>query len=251
MCRKRPTTTGMATTAAPRSANPESAAPRVPSTSNTGRLSLSGLLNILDGVASQEGRVLIMTTNHLEKLDKALIRPGRVDMIVKFDKADSDMVAAIFRAIFAPLEGDDAAAAKTEDDKLLPRKAADIEAEKQKAEEAARRKEEITARVNALADQFAKKIPAHEFSPAEIQGFLLKNKRTPERAVEGADEWVTDTRKEKKEKELKEAEEKRKKEEEDKKKKEEEEKSEEKKKKEGGQAEGQEVQVSAEEQEGG
>lgn len=72
-----------------------------------GRLSLSGLLNILDGVASQEGRVLIMTTNHLEKLDRALIRPGRVDMIVEFGLADADMTESIFRAIFARLEGDD------------------------------------------------------------------------------------------------------------------------------------------------
>ncbi len=47
------------------------APPPPPPTVPIGRLSLSGLLNILDGVASQEGRVLIMTTNHLEKLDKA------------------------------------------------------------------------------------------------------------------------------------------------------------------------------------
>lgn len=86
----------------PGAPNPTQAAP-------TGRLSLSGLLNILDGVASQEGRVLIMTTNHLEKLDKALIRPGRVDMTVKFDRADTGMISAIYRAIFAPIEGDEAA----------------------------------------------------------------------------------------------------------------------------------------------
>ena len=44
------------------------------------RLTLSGLLNALDGVASAEGRIVIMTTNYLERLDPALIRPGRVDM---------------------------------------------------------------------------------------------------------------------------------------------------------------------------
>jgi chaperone BCS1 len=44
------------------------------------RISLSALLNVIDGVASQEGRILIMTTNHAEWLDDALIRPGRVDM---------------------------------------------------------------------------------------------------------------------------------------------------------------------------
>lgn len=66
-----------------------------------GRISLSALLNILDGVASQEGRVLIMTTNHIEKLDDALIRPGRVDMTIKFDLATNEMMKTIFRAIFA------------------------------------------------------------------------------------------------------------------------------------------------------
>ncbi|KAH8897027.1 hypothetical protein GQ53DRAFT_778260 [Thozetella sp. PMI_491] len=188
--------------------------PRKPNNNNgnTGRLSLSGLLNILDGVASQEGRVLIMTTNHIEKLDKALIRPGRVDMIVKFGKADEGMIAAIFRAIYAPLEGDDAPV-KPGEAKVLDEAA--IEAERKKAEEAVRVKAEVTAKVEKLALEFGKKVPAHEFSPAEIQGFLLKNKRTPERAVDGAEEWVVEARKEKKEKELKEAEEKRKKQEEE------------------------------------
>jgi chaperone BCS1 len=185
---------------------------------NTGRLSLSGLLNILDGVASQEGRVLIMTTNHIEKLDKALIRPGRVDMIVKFDNADHGMIAAIFRAIYAPLEGDDSPAAVT----VAEKTPVDLEAEKQKAEEGAKKREEISARISILAEEFAAKVPGHEFSPAELQGFMMKNKRDPDAAVAGAEQWVVDTRKEKKEKELKEAEEKRKAEEEAKKKEEEE-----------------------------
>lgn len=42
-------------------------------------VTLSGLLNALDGVASSEGRILFMTTNYLDRLDPALIRPGRVD----------------------------------------------------------------------------------------------------------------------------------------------------------------------------
>jgi chaperone BCS1 len=185
-----------------------------------GRLSLSGLLNILDGVASQEGRVLIMTTNHLEKLDKALIRPGRVDMIVKFDLADAEMTAAIFRAIYAPLEGDKvrafpSPAATTSSPgtsrALFKSRAGLPTAEEEKAREAeaaeaVRRKEEAIAKVDILSKEFASKIPAREFSPAEIQGFLLKHKRNPEKAVEGAETWVADTRREKKkEQELKEA----------------------------------------------
>ncbi|EEB11853.1 mitochondrial chaperone BCS1, putative [Pediculus humanus corporis] len=44
------------------------------------RVTFSGLLNCLDGVASAEARVLFMTTNYIERLDPALIRPGRVDV---------------------------------------------------------------------------------------------------------------------------------------------------------------------------
>jgi chaperone BCS1 len=43
------------------------------------RLTFSGLLNAIDGVTSTEGRILFMTTNYVERLDGALIRPGRVD----------------------------------------------------------------------------------------------------------------------------------------------------------------------------
>lgn len=43
------------------------------------KLDLSGILNVLDGVVDTPGRMLIMTTNHPDKLDPALIRPGRID----------------------------------------------------------------------------------------------------------------------------------------------------------------------------
>lgn len=169
------------------------------------RLSLSGLLNILDGVASQEGRVLIMTTNHIEKLDRALIRPGRVDMIVQFSLADKEIIGAIFRAIHAPLEGDDGP--KTAPTAAAIASEGDGAAEKSAA--AAAKLKETLERVESLSHIFAEKIPAHEFSPAEIQGFLLKHKRDPQAAIDGALDWVEETRKQKKEKELREAEEKR------------------------------------------
>eukprot|EP00548_Thalassiothrix_antarctica_P014530 CAMPEP_0194171790 /NCGR_PEP_ID=MMETSP0154-20130528/6337_1 /TAXON_ID=1049557 /ORGANISM="Thalassiothrix antarctica, Strain L6-D1" /LENGTH=715 /DNA_ID=CAMNT_0038884227 /DNA_START=1 /DNA_END=2145 /DNA_ORIENTATION=+ len=43
------------------------------------QLNLSGLLNVLDGVVDSPGRIVIMTSNHPEQLDQALIRPGRID----------------------------------------------------------------------------------------------------------------------------------------------------------------------------
>jgi hypothetical protein len=43
-------------------------------------LNLAGVLNVIDGIVDTPGRMLVMTTNHPEKLDPALIRPGRVNM---------------------------------------------------------------------------------------------------------------------------------------------------------------------------
>ena len=47
---------------------------------------LSDILNITDGINSNDGRIMIFTTNHPEKLDKALIRPGRLDYHIVFGK---------------------------------------------------------------------------------------------------------------------------------------------------------------------
>ncbi|CAN0117855.1 unnamed protein product, partial [Laminaria digitata] len=43
------------------------------------RRTFQGLLNVLDGIVDTPGRIVIMTTNHPEALDAALIRPGRID----------------------------------------------------------------------------------------------------------------------------------------------------------------------------
>ena len=53
---------------------------------NNEKLTLGFVLNILDGVLEVPGRVLIMTTNYIDKLDRALIRPGRIDLILDFKK---------------------------------------------------------------------------------------------------------------------------------------------------------------------
>ena len=47
---------------------------------------LSCLLNMIDGIHECSGRIIIMTTNKPEVLDKALIRPGRVDIKIHFQK---------------------------------------------------------------------------------------------------------------------------------------------------------------------
>ena len=53
-------------------------------------LNLSKLLNILDGIPERTGQIMIFNTNHPEHLDKALLRPGRMDIIFKFDKIDEE-----------------------------------------------------------------------------------------------------------------------------------------------------------------
>ncbi|KAG6030887.1 hypothetical protein E4U19_000198 [Claviceps sp. Clav32 group G5] len=167
-----------------------------PSTTSSGRVSLSGLLNILDGVASQEGRILIMTTNHVEKLDKALIRPGRIDMTIPFGHADSSMAAAIFRAIYAPYENETTPSRADE-------KATDLAALQARL---AKKRALMSERVNEQASIFGDKIPPLEFSPAEIQGLLLRHKHDPEAAIQSVESWVLAMRKERQDKALKETE---------------------------------------------
>lgn len=159
-----------------------------------GQLSLSGLLNILDGVAAQEGRLLIMTTNHIEKLDKALIRPGRVDMIVPFRLANHDMVASIFKAIFTPKTNEVA-----HHDIAGLNKVGISAAEQEKRIQA--HVDKVEERIATLSDEFADKMPEDEFSPAEIQGLLLCHKHDPRSAIASVDEWVTKTRLEKSQRE--------------------------------------------------
>ena len=71
------------------------------------KLSFSGFLNALDGVATQEGTVLFMTTNHIERLDPALIRAGRIDEQVELGWADEDQL----RRLYLKFHPDEAAAA--------------------------------------------------------------------------------------------------------------------------------------------
>lgn len=60
------------------------------------KLSFSGFLNALDGVATQEGNVLFMTTNHADRLDEALIRAGRIDERVELGPCDEDQLVRLY-----------------------------------------------------------------------------------------------------------------------------------------------------------
>ena len=64
------------------------------------QMNFSSFLNAIDGVAGSEGRLLIMTTNHKDKLDPALIRPGRVDHQVEIADATYDQTRKLFLQFF-------------------------------------------------------------------------------------------------------------------------------------------------------
>ena len=72
-------------------------------------VTFSGLLNALDGVASAEERILFLTTNHIERLDAALVRPGRVDMTVRLGNATAYQISALWDRFYAE-DGQDTAA---------------------------------------------------------------------------------------------------------------------------------------------
>ena len=50
---------------------------------------LSFLLNLMEGILEMDGRIIIMTTNHIDKIDPALIRPGRIDIKINFKLLDN------------------------------------------------------------------------------------------------------------------------------------------------------------------
>ncbi|KAK3384503.1 BCS1 N terminal-domain-containing protein [Lasiosphaeria ovina] len=136
-----------------------------------GKLPLSNLLNALDGISSQEGRLLMMTTNHIEHLDPALIRAGRADKKIELPHADKDVMFQLFCLVFKQSKDDTPDPGEPfEDDQT----------------------------VEQHAHGFAGKIPEQEFSPAEIQCFLLEHRGSARTAVEKVQPWMDRTRAERK-----------------------------------------------------
>ncbi|KAH7079755.1 P-loop containing nucleoside triphosphate hydrolase protein [Paraphoma chrysanthemicola] len=166
-------------------------------------ISLAGLLNIINGTASKEGRVLIMTTNCPENLDSALIRPGRVDLKVGFTLATNDQIRDIFDRMYnaeldfksqhhtpqLQLEAPRAVNIATFGPNPWPKPSSD---DGKFLALCLRRPEPAKVsprKLQELATQFAESFPNEIFSPAEIQGYLLTKKMDPERAVNEVGQW--------------------------------------------------------------
>lgn len=166
-------------------------------------------------------RLLFATTNHIERLDPALSRPGRMDVWVNFKNATKWQAEGIFKCFFPSR----AAREKADADKKAEREAAKAKAaaasgsaatatttsDKAKKDDdgnanddgtkhvpGSKRKAAAQAHVvpileeeeiNVLAKRFAEQIPEDEMSVASLQGYLLKNKTRPRECVEEVAEW--------------------------------------------------------------
>jgi mitochondrial chaperone BCS1 len=67
--------------------------------SNNG-VTLSGLLNVLDGFFAPSGVLFMMTTNYLDTLDPALLRPGRIDSRMYLGSASEQQKIELYRRFF-------------------------------------------------------------------------------------------------------------------------------------------------------
>jgi chaperone BCS1 len=127
-----------------------------------------------------------MTTNHREKLDPALIRPGRIDHEVEFKNATRKQAEELFERMYTTT----AVSTKAKD---VPNSNANGTATGIPANSIAKRgvKEELVAEeLSQMAKEFAKNIPDYVFSPAEIQGFLLKRTKEPRKALLEVEEFI-------------------------------------------------------------
>ncbi|KAJ7166819.1 P-loop containing nucleoside triphosphate hydrolase protein [Mycena filopes] len=177
------------------------------------RLSLSGLLNALDGVAAQEGRILFATTNKYHALDAALCRPGRMDVHVEFKLASRYQAEKMFCSFYIPGDGPEEDEDEEDERESSPLDAGPGTNSDSDARQAAsstsgsdeepaffgnshklrgpklRRKEIVE-----LAARFAAAIPERELSMAALQGFLMGYKVRPYEAVDAAPGWVESER---------------------------------------------------------
>jgi chaperone BCS1 len=138
-----------------------------------------------------------MTTNRPETLDTALVRPGRVDHQISFTLATHEQIRDMYSRMYSPDQ--DADHAETSPTAIMTPGQVQISTHEQpaicedlpfdlypylpKALVAEPKK------VADLAKQFADKLPENTFSPADIQGFLLKRRRDPEGALRDVETW--------------------------------------------------------------
>ena len=150
---------------------------------NSNGVSFSGLLNAIDGVASQEGRIFIMTTNHIEKLDNALKRPGRCDVTVKLDFASRSQMVRLFTRFYAKAERDEANdQTQTFSMKERERMNGGTGRANKIHGGGGSRRVYVSPRLLKLGKTFSMMLPENELSMAKLSGYLMQQE-TPEDAL--------------------------------------------------------------------
>jgi chaperone BCS1 len=146
------------------------------------RLTLSSLLNAIDGVTAPEGRILIMTTNHMDKLDSALIRPGRVDMTISFEYPDFDSIKRLFLLIYSESLSDE----KEKEQSALPhcQQCPRFQSSPPVSDSVMIPEGEL----ETFAIRFAASVPEKKHSQADILNYLKMYPGEPEYAITKAAE---------------------------------------------------------------
>jgi hypothetical protein len=129
-------------------------------------LSFSGILNAIDGVAASEARILFMTTNHVEKLDPALIRPGRIDVKFEMTLATQPMIAQMFQHFYS--HGGCASSSQFATGSL------DGVSDQNSPQH---------CNIHAMSETFSRLVPSKKFSMASVQVYLMQHKRDPAAAL--------------------------------------------------------------------
>ena len=127
-----------------------------------------------------------MTTNHIDKLDAALLRPGRVDLTITFGRASTHALKAIFKSIYSTGEVEQSQKeAGNVSDKKMPNGVTDESGDVPLFHHG-----KTESEIEAMAEEFAQRIPADVFTPAEIQGYLLRHKKDPQAVLDNAQELI-------------------------------------------------------------
>jgi hypothetical protein len=83
-----------------RSTNEKSKNTTVVSTNPEEPITLDDILNLWDGIRETPGRIMIITSNHYNKLDAALVRPGRIDITLELKNADRKIIGDMYKHLF-------------------------------------------------------------------------------------------------------------------------------------------------------
>jgi chaperone BCS1 len=134
-----------------------------------------------------------MTMDYPETLDSALIRPGRVDLQIKFTLATREQIREIFKRMYnTDYTVKSRVNTRASDGNAIVVAQAGSSTANTKCAQGASTSTTVELsleKIAEMADQFAALLPETTFSPAEIQGYLLLKKKDPAAALAGAKEW--------------------------------------------------------------